>query len=110
MDGRPNLFQITNRDSKAPLSRGHFLPPFSNPTSLQDMNVAVFLRTARLLTFAGGFAPHRFLATAAAACFSFTATVWVVNGIHCGTAHGRADAEPARTAGFAEIDEMMFVI
>src|SRR5579872_3909836 len=75
--------------------------------ALDDQLRRTLALVARLAA-AGHVAPHVLRLAGAARLAAFAATVRVVNRVHSFAAHRRADAEPARAAGFADGNEVPF--
>ena len=85
-----------------------FLNAFLADTATGDnKDIGVFLWRARLLAFAGRFAPQGLRAAEAAALAAFAASVWMVNRVHGSTADRRPDAHMARAARFPENHQMV---
>jgi len=84
--------------------------PLADFAPRDDEDVGIFLGVACLLALAGRLAPHALGASQTSALLAFAAAVRVIDGVHRGAAHGGADALPAATARFADVDQTMLFI
>src|SRR3989338_6912868 len=83
---------------------------FSNFPSAHNEHIAIFLWSSRLLPFAGWFTPERLRTTKPSTLAPFTSSVWVINGVHCRTAHGGTNALPAIAPGLSFIAKLVLIV
>ena len=79
-------------------------------SAADDEDIAVLFRSAGLLAFACGLAPLTLGAAETATGAAFTTTVGVIDRVHGGATHVRANTLPAVTSGLSFVTQFVLVV